>query len=69
MTDMKDKDLLYMSSSLPVTNVRVHDLVCELIGEVSSDSEGSDEELEKYLTSSNCNVSDPQGMARTKQIA
>ena len=69
MRDMKDKDLLYMGSHLPVTNVRVNDLVYELIGEVSSDSEGSDKELEKYLTSSNCNVSDPQGMARTKQMA
>ena len=67
MKDMRDKDLLYMSSCLPVTNIKVDDLVYELIGEVSSDSEGSDEELEKYLTNSNCNVSDPQGMARTKQ--
>ena len=69
MKDMKDKDLLYMGSCLPVMNVRVNDLVYELIGEVSSDSGGSDEELEKYLTSSNCNISDPQGMAKTKQTA
>ena len=43
MKDMRDKDLLYMSSCLPVTNVRVDDLVYELIGEVSLDSESSDE--------------------------
>ena len=58
-----------MGSCSPVTNVRVSDLVYELIGEVSLDSEGSDGELEQYLTNSNCNVSDPQGMARTKQTA
>ena len=67
MKKVTDKDLLYMGSCLPVANVRVDDLIYELIGEVSSDSEGSDEELEKYLTNSNCNVSDPQGMARMKQ--
>ena len=66
---MKDKDLLYMGSCLPVMSVRVNDLVYELIGEVSSDSRRSDEELEKYLTSNNYNISDPQGMARTKQTA
>ena len=69
MKDTRDKDLLYMGSCLPITNVGVNDLVYELIGEVSSDSESSDEELEKYLTSSNCNVSDPQEMARMKQMA
>ena len=69
MKNMTDKDLLYMGSSLLVTNVRVDDLVYELIGEVSSDSESSDEELERYLTNSNCDISDLQGMARTKQTA
>ena len=56
---MQDKeDLHYITSKLAV-KINVNDLVYELIGEISSDEETSDEVFEQYLVS-------PQGMARTK---
>ena len=58
---MQDKeDLHYITSKLAV-KINVNDLVYELIGEISSDEETSDEVFEQYLVS-------PQGMARTKQM-
>ena len=60
---------MYMSSQLSVVQVQVCDWVYKLLGEVSSDSESEGGELESYLLSVNPPVSDPQGMARTKQTA
>ena len=54
------EDLHYIASQLTV-KINVDDLVCELIGEISSDKEASDAIFEQYLVS-------PQGMARTKQM-
>ena len=57
---MQDKeDLHYITSKLAV-KINVNDLVYELISEISSDEETSDEVFEQYLVS-------PQGMARMKQ--
>ena len=64
-----DKDLMYMSSQLSVVQVQVHDWVYKLLGEVSSDLEGEGGELESYLLNVNPPISNPQGMARTKQTA
>ena len=66
--DQQDKDLMYIGSQLSVGKVQVCDLVYELLGEVSSDSE-DDVELEKYLTKYDPSVSNSQGMARTKPMA
>ena len=57
---MQDKeDLHYITSKLAV-KINVNDFVYELISEISSDEETSDEVFEQYLVS-------PQGMGRTKQ--
>ena len=59
-----DKDLLYIHSQVAV-QILVDDLVYDLIEEIGSDEDSNDsvESLEKYL------ISEPQGMARTKQTS
>ena len=69
---LSDKDLLYMPSIISSVQICVHDMVYELIGEISSSSEdesevSSSDELEKYLLADPVN-SDSQ-MAHTKQTA
>ena len=69
---LPDKDLLYMPTVISSVQIRVHDMVYELIGEISSSSEdkseaSSSDELEKYLLTDPVN-SDSQ-MAHTKQTA
>ena len=64
-----DRDLLYISKHVGV-QVAIHDVVYDLIGEISSSSEngetdGSDE-LETYLLT-NPEILNRQVMARTKQ--
>ena len=60
-TLQSDKDLMYMCSQVAV-QIRVDELVYDLIGEISSDDEYDElDPLEHYL------LSDSQGMARTKQ--
>ena len=69
----EDEDLFYMCSEVQSVKVHVHDDVYELIGEISSSSDESElpdeKELECYLTNTNAPSTDPQGMARTKQMA
>ena len=67
-----DKDLLYMPTIISSVQIRVHDMVYELIEEISSSSEdeseaGSSDELEKYLLADS--VSSYSQMAHTKQTA
>ena len=60
-TLQSDKDLMYIHSQVAV-QIRVDELVYDLIGEISSDDEYDElDPLEQYL------LSDSQGMARTKQ--
>ena len=59
----KDKDLLYISSTV---QIHVRDVVYELLGEISSDES---DELEHYLIETNNECSDLQGMAKMKQTA
>ena len=52
--ESSDKDLLYMPTVISSVQVCVHDVVYELIGEISSSSEdeskaSSSDELERYL--------------------
>ena len=56
---------MYFSSAV---QVHVRDVVYELLGEISSDEE-TDSKLEQYLLKTKSECSDPQGMARTKQMA
>ena len=56
---------MYFSSAV---QVHVRDVVYELLGEISSDEE-TDSELEQYLLKTKSECSDPQGMARMKQMA
>ena len=64
-----DKDLLYVQSRVGI-KVSVHDVVYDLIGEISTDSEsdqeGIDSQLEQFLITNSFD-SDSQVMARTKQ--
>ena len=67
-----NKDLLFMPTVISSVQICVHDMVYELIGEISSSSEdeskaSSSDELEKYLSADPVN-SDSQ-MAHTKQTA
>ena len=53
--------------------VYVHDVVYELLGEISSSSDESevnkDGELESYLTNITNSIPNSQGMAKKKQMA
>ena len=67
--EFSDKDLYFIQSQVGV-KVSVHDVVYDLIGEISTDSEsgqsGADFRLEQFLIT-NPHKSDSQIMARTKQ--
>ena len=69
----KDEDLYYMCSEVQAVKVHVHDVVYELIGEISSSSDENEiqgvDVLENYLTGINVIITNSQGMARTKQTA
>ena len=64
-----DKDLFYIQLRVGI-KVSVHDVVYDLIGEISTDSEsdqeGIDSQLEQFLII-NLLDSDSQVMAKTKQ--
>ena len=65
-----DRDLLYIRKHIGV-QVAVHDVVYDLIGEISSSSENDEvddgDELETYLLT-NPEILNHQVMARTKQM-
>ena len=64
-----DKDLLFMKRQVEI-KISVQDVVYELLGEISSDSESDQEDidiqLERFLTVNSCD-SESQIMAKMKQ--